>query len=84
MEGGGVIAWGIVPTLDDPFAESVDALHMRLDALMRDLFPDPDIREKTLRQSMLTPACGTGLLTEERARRIYRLTAGLSRRLRGI
>jgi hypothetical protein len=79
---GGVIAWGIVPTLDDPFGESVESLQKRLDALWSDLFPTREFRENVLRQSMLTPACGAGLLTEERARRIYSLTAGLSRKLR--
>jgi hypothetical protein len=83
VEKGGVIAWGIVPTLDDPFGESVQSLQKRLDALWNDLFPTHTFRETVLRQSMVTPACGTGLLTEERARRIYRLTAELSRTLRG-
>jgi hypothetical protein len=83
VERGGVIAWGIVPTLDDPYNESVESLLQRLDSLWKDLFPMRTVREKVLDQSMLTPACGTGLLTEDRTRRIYRLTAGLSRKLRG-
>jgi hypothetical protein len=83
VERGGVIAWGIVPTLDDPFGESVQTLQERLAALLHDLFPTHMIREKVLRQSMVTPACGTGLLTQEQARHIYRLTAGISRNLRG-
>jgi hypothetical protein len=82
VERGGVIAWGIVPTLDDPFGESVESLLQRLDALWKDLFPNSTLRENVRRQSMLTPACGTGLLTEEQARHIYRLTAGLSRKQR--
>jgi hypothetical protein len=83
VDRGGVIAWGIAPTLDDPFGESVQSLQERLEALWQDLFPTRMIREKVLRQSMVTPACGTGLLTAEQARHIYRLTAGLSRNLRG-
>jgi hypothetical protein len=83
VERGGVIAWGIVPTLDDPYEETVESLRQRLKALWQDLFPTPGIREAMRRQSLLTPACGTGLLTADRARRIYRLTAGLSRALRG-
>ncbi len=83
VERGGVIAWGIVPTLDDPLNESAESLLQRLEALWKDLFPDRVIREKMRHQSMLTPACGTGLLTEDRARQIYRLTAELSRKLRG-
>ena len=82
VERGGVIAWGIVPTLDDPFDESVESLLKRLDLLWDELFPTREIRDKMRRQSMLTPACGTGLLTEDRARHIYRLTAELSRKLR--
>ena len=82
VERGGVIAWGIVPTLDDPYNESVESLLQRLDSLWKDLFPMRTVREKVLDQSMLTPACGTGLLTEDRTRRIYRLTAGLSRKQR--
>jgi hypothetical protein len=84
IEDGGVIAWGIIPTLDDPFGESVHSLQRRMESLWKDLFPPHLInREQVLRQSMVTPACGTGLLPEESARHIYRLTAGLSRCLRG-
>jgi hypothetical protein len=79
---GGVIAWGIVPTLDDPYKESVESLLKRLEALWNELFPTRAEREAALRLSMLTPACGTGLLTEDQARHIYRLTAELSRKLR--
>jgi hypothetical protein len=83
VERGGAIAWGIVPTMDDPFAESVESLLQRLEALWKDLFPMSTLRNKMRRQSMLTPACGTGLLTAEQARHIYRLTAELSRKIHG-
>ncbi len=83
LERGGIIAWGIVPTLDDPFGESVESLQTRLNTLWNDLFPGSLDRGLVLRNSMLTPACGAGLLTQDQARRIYRLTASLSRHLRG-
>ena len=79
---GGVIAWGIVPTLDDPFSESIESLQARLHDLWNDLFLPSLDRGWLLRHSLLTPACGTGLLTQDRARRIYQLTAGVSRQLR--
>jgi hypothetical protein len=82
LEQDGVIAWGIVPTLDDPFAESVDSLLQRLGILWESLFSKGMDRQKVLQQSMITPACGTGLLPEDQARHIYQLTAALSRRLR--
>ncbi len=83
LKQGGVIAWGIVPTLNDPFCESVESLLRRLNNLWNDLFPKDLDRELILRKSMITPVCGTGLLTEDQARRIYRLTAVLSQHLRG-
>jgi len=84
LEGGGVVAWGIVPTLDDPFAESVASLEQRLNALWSDLFEHGPDRSTVLRQSLITPSCGAGLTLARQARRIYELTAGLSRRLRGF
>lgn len=83
LNRGGVVAWGIIPTLDDPFVESVDSLMERLDKLWEALFSKGPGKADVLRQSMITPACGTGLLTEKQCRRIYHLTAALSRRIRG-
>lgn len=80
IERGGVVAWGIVPTLDDPFAESVDSLQKRLENLWDTLFYSGPDKALIAGQSMITPACGTGLLTEDQARCIYRLTADLVRR----
>lgn len=82
LDRGGVVAWGIVPTVDDPFGESADSLFERLQVLWDNLFAKGPDRETVLRQSMVTPACGTGLLTVDQARRIYRLTAEVSRRIR--
>lgn len=81
IQNGGVVAWGIVPTLDDPFAESVDSLQQRLETLWDTLFEAGTDRSVVLKQSMITPACGAGLLTEAQAERIYELTADLANRL---
>jgi hypothetical protein len=82
LERGGVIAWGIVPTLDDPFHESVESLIERLNTLWDNIFSNGPSRELVLSNSMITPACGTGLLTQDWTRYIYRLTAALSQQLR--
>jgi hypothetical protein len=77
-QGGGVIAWGIVPTLDDPFEETPETLFERLQTLVSKLAHqgvDPEILRK---QSMITPACGTGLLSVEKTERIYELTSQVS------
>ena len=84
IERGGVVAWGIVPTLDDPFRESGESLLRRLNGLWNHLFPKGQDRAPVLRQSMITPACGTGLLTVDQAERIYRLTAEVSHRVRQL
>ncbi len=81
LEKGGVLAWGIVPTLDDPFSEDVDSLFTKLERLIARLVGCGVTREKILSQSMITPACGTGLLPEKQAKRIYELTAGLSEKV---
>jgi len=82
LEKGGVIAWGIVPTLDDPFKESTDSLWRLLHSLWDRLFDKgPDVKT-VLDQSLITPACGLGLLKIYEARRIYSLTAGISKRIR--
>ncbi|BBO85101.1 hypothetical protein DSCO28_56670 [Desulfosarcina ovata subsp. sediminis] len=77
-----MVAWGMVPTLDDPYNVTVEGLHQSLMALWARLFGDRPDRETLFRQSLITPACGLGLLTSRKAGRIYRLTSGLSRRLR--
>ena len=84
LQRGRTIAWGIVPTLDDPFRVSADSLLERLKSLWENLFPDDAYRSMLLRQSMVTPACGTGLLSREQALQIYRLTAEVSLRIREL
>jgi hypothetical protein len=84
LERGGVVAWGIVPTLDDPFRESGASLVRRLNGLWDQLFLKGPDRASVLRQSMITPACGTGLLTADQTEHIYRLTAEVSYRVREL
>ena len=81
LKRGKTIAWGIVPTLDDVFNESTESLVERLLGLLNDLFGKGPAIGQVLRQSMTTPACGTGLLSREQARQIYRLTANVSLRI---
>lgn len=82
LNRGGVVAWGIVPTVDDPFEESAESLLQRLYLLWNDLFDRGPNRKTIVQQSMITPACGAGLLAIDRARRIYRLTAEVSQGIR--
>ena len=81
LKRGKTIAWGIVPTLDDVFGESAESLLERLFGLWNELFGSVPASGQVLRQSMITPACGAGLLSHEQARQIYRLTAQVSLRI---
>jgi hypothetical protein len=84
LHGGGVVAWGIVPTCGFTGKESVEALSERVSKgfeRMGGWGVDPDL---LARQSLLTPACGMGSLVEGSARDILsllpRLTETLQRR----
>jgi hypothetical protein len=81
LEQGGVIAWGIVPTLDKAFNEDTDSLLARLEKLWAELGERGVERATLLRQSLITPACGTGLLEQALAERIYLLTREVSGRI---
>lgn len=82
LERGGIMAWGIVPTLELAFQESAESLLARLEKLWAELLSRGMDRQILLRQSMITPACGTGLLEPELAEKIYRLTAEVSEKMK--
>ena len=75
---GGRVAWGIVPTSEQAFGESGASLLARLFDLWERLAERGVDRQLLMRQSLITPACGTGLLSEELAETIYSLTAEVS------
>jgi methionine synthase II (cobalamin-independent) len=84
IEAGGLLAWGIVPTLnpEEIQGETVETLYakwkeclMQVEAFGIDL---PTI----CRQSLITPSCGLGSLSQELARRVLTLTRDLSNTLR--
>jgi len=81
LKRGNTIAWGIVPTIDDAFGESAVSLLRRLFDLWTAVFGESTAKDHLPVQSMITPACGAGLLTREQAQQIYRLTAEISCRI---
>ena len=82
LERGGVLAWGIVPTSGAAREEGVESLLGRLSGLWEELARRGVRRDLLRAQCLLTPACGTGLLEPDLARRIYRLTAGAAEEVR--
>lgn len=78
LERDGILAWGIVPTSGDfkqqTKASIIDKMNLNLDLLEQKGF---DVR-KTMENSFITPACGTGTLTESETDTIIALTAEVS------
>ena len=84
LERGGLVAWGIVPSLDPEALEreTVGSLLDRLKAQFRRLEEAGIPADLLRRQALITPSCGAGSLTEELAEKALRLTADLSKALK--
>ncbi len=83
LERGGIIAWGIVPTDDENklARENADSLYNRLEGMIRRSLPDRSLGE-IFAQSLITPSCGCGILTEASAEKVLRLTVACAERVR--
>jgi len=83
LSGGGILAWGIVPTVEDIIKESIETLLQRfyngISSLCHDFIP----KEALIENVIITPSCGTGALSEAAAERILSLTSKLSACLKG-
>ncbi len=78
LEGGGVLAWGVVPTTGEAQGETAAALGRRLgDGIAA--FAAVGVDEGLLRrQCLITPSCGMGSLEPALAERILDLLAEVS------
>ncbi len=84
IESGRMIAWGIVPTLkpEDIEKETTDSLHARWEENAKKVEALGIDRSVLLKQSFITPSCGTGSLSLDHATKVLRLTKEVSDRLR--
>ncbi len=84
LERGGILGWGIVPTLDTDAAatETVESLEAKFEEQVAELGRRGHARETLLSQTLLTPSCGMGTMSEELAERALGLLKELSGRLR--
>lgn len=78
---GGTLAWGVVPTGAFTGNETADMLIATLDDGMKRLEQQGVKREVMLRQCLITPACGMGSLSPEKAEAILRLLRKVSDRM---
>jgi methionine synthase II (cobalamin-independent) len=81
LNRGGSLAWGIVPTGAFTGAETADLLISRLNAGIKRLEQAGMNRETILNQCLLTPSCGMGSLTPEKAVAILKLLREVSDRM---
>ena len=80
LHGGGVIAWGIVPTLTFTGQESLETLYAKLKEGLKRCYEwglDP---ETLIARSILTPACGMGTMEQASADKVLHLLSSLSRK----
>lgn len=84
LEQGGIIAWGIIPTLDKDALEQSDINKMveKFEEATEYLVQKGINKDLIIRQSMITPSCGAGSLTIELAQKAMKLTKELSLRLK--
>ncbi|MCS7281936.1 MAG: methionine synthase [Anaerolineae bacterium] len=82
LERGGKIAWGIVPTSKEAWKETAESLVERLHTAMGLLVRKGVPFEKIVAASLITPSCGTGMLSPDLAERIFSLTAEVSSEMR--
>lgn len=79
LKHGGVIAWGVVPTDSKALkGENLNTIIDQIVALFVKLIEKGVDRQLLYTKSIITPACGTGILTEAEAELIYQLTGSLS------
>ncbi len=85
LERGGTIAWGLVPTAEEEKiaaaspASLVSLWEKQAGSLVTSRWDLPAL----LRQTLITPSCGTGSLTPEMAGRVLSLTRDVAAALRG-
>lgn len=84
VERGGVIAWGLIPTLspEDLERETTASLFAQWEVKSKQVERLGIDRQQLATQSLITPACGMGTLSEALALKALKLTRELADRIR--
>jgi methionine synthase II (cobalamin-independent) len=78
LQGGGIIAWGAVPTSAYTGRESLEDIFLRLEQGLNRAYELGLDKEQIIRNSILTPSCGMGSMDETSTLRILDLLSALS------
>ncbi len=80
---GGILASGIVPTAPEYIdSETVDTLVDKWSDQLQQLEAIGIDRKTVYEQTMITPSCGTGAVSQEQANKVLELTRGVSDKIR--
>jgi methionine synthase II (cobalamin-independent) len=83
LEGGGALAWGIVPTSEKIKLETPDSLAKKLKEKIENLAGKGIDKNLIWERCLLTPSCGTGSLSVELSEKIFLYLRETSRLLHG-
>jgi hypothetical protein len=87
LERGGILAWGIVPTVtphpEEVKKESLFTLRKKFESFLDELEKKGLERNVVLERSLITPNCGTGAMEPDLAELVFKLTREISMSLRG-
>jgi len=81
LERGGIIAWGIVPTSEQVYQETVESLVEKLHQAMNLLVKKGIPLDQLLKSALISASCGLGPSTEPTAERALSLAAEVSARM---
>lgn len=84
LQNGGIIAWGVVPTLDKDALEnsSIESMVLKFEEAIDYLVKKGVDKDLVISQSMVTPSCGAGSLDLNLAIKAMKLTNELSIKLK--
>ena len=73
------LAWGIIPTSEDKiFSETPESLYEKLRTRQNELASKGVAKNSIIKQTLITPACGVGSLSENAADRVMELLQKVS------
>jgi methionine synthase II (cobalamin-independent) len=84
IDSGKILAWGIVPTGDaeDIEKETTDSLLTQWEEKAQAIMALGIDRSQLMKQSLITPSCGTGSLSLDLAQKVLKITRVISDRVR--
>ncbi|OVE82160.1 hypothetical protein BVY04_01885 [bacterium M21] len=83
LEGGGTLAWGVVPTSPVIREQTVESLEAKLEEGMEHLAKATGMdKQLILEQAFVTPSCGTGSMDEADAIKVFEVLKGLGERMK--